>query len=148
MKLRNILDDAKALLKKHNIDNYDFDATQILLSILDMDMTEFLCEEDFELEDKYQKNAISRLISNYDELIEARAEHYPLQYILGESYFCGYKFLVDRNVLIPRQDTETLVEKVLADNPDRNKFILDLCTGSGCIAIALANLGNYKLIYD
>ena len=146
MKLRNILDDAKALLKKHNIDNYDFDATEILLSILDMDMTEFLCEEDFELEDKYEKNAISRLISNYDELIEARAEHYPLQYILGESYFCGYKFLVDRNVLIPRQDTETLVEKVIADNPDRNKFILDLCTGSGCIAIALANLGNYKLI--
>ena len=146
MKLRNILDDAKALLKKHNIDNYDFDATEILLSILDMDMTEFLCEEDFELEDKYEKNTISRLISNYDELIEARAEHYPLQYILGESYFCGYKFLVDRSVLIPRQDTEVLVEKVIADNPDKNKFILDLCTGSGCIAISLANLGNYKLI--
>ena len=146
MKLRNILDDAKALLKKHNIDDYDFDATEILLSILDMDMTEFLCEEDFELEDKYEKNTISRLISNYDELIEARAEHYPLQYILGESYFCGYKFLVDRSVLIPRQDTEVLVEKVIADNPDKNKFILDLCTGSGCIAISLANLGNYKLI--
>lgn len=146
MKLRNILDDAKALLKKHNIDDYDFDATEILLSILDMDMTEFLCEEDFELEDKYEKNTMSRLISNYDELIEARAEHYPLQYILGESYFCGYKFLVDRSVLIPRQDTEVLVEKVIADNPDKNKFILDLCTGSGCIAISLANLGNYKLI--
>lgn len=146
MKLRNILDDAKALLKKHNIDDYDFDATEILLSILDMDMTEFLCEEDIELEDKYETNAISRLISNYDELIEARAEHFPLQYILGETYFCGYKFEIDRNVLIPRQDTEVLVEKVISDNPDKNKFVLDLCTGSGCIAIALANLGNYKLI--
>ena len=146
MKLRTILDDAKALLKKHNIDDYDFDATEILLSILDMDMTEFLCEEDFELEDRYEKNTISRLISNYDELIEARAEHYPLQYLLGETYFCGYKFEIDKGVLIPRQDTEVLVEKVISDNPDKNKFVLDLCTGSGCIAIALANLGNYKLI--
>ena len=146
MKLRNILDDAKALLKKHNIDDYDFDATEILLSILDMDMTEFLCEEDLELEDRYEKNSISKLISDYDELIEARADHFPLQYILGETYFCGYKFEIDRSVLIPRQDTEVLVEKVISDNPDKNKFVLDLCTGSGCIAIALANLGNYKLI--
>ena len=146
MKLRTLLDDAKALLKKHNIDDYDFDATEILLSILDMDMTEFLCEEDIELEDKYEKNAISRLISDYDELIEARADHFPLQYILGETYFCGFKFEIDRSVLIPRQDTEVLVEKVISDNPDKNKFILDLCTGSGCIAISLANLGNYKLI--
>jgi release factor glutamine methyltransferase len=53
------------------------------------------------------------LITEYQELISARASHFPLQYIIGETYFCGLKFYIDRNVLIPRPDTEILVEKVL-----------------------------------
>ena len=111
-----------------------------------MDMARFLFECEDDLENKYDRNSISNIISEFDELINARANHYPLQYILGESYFCGLRFNVNREVLIPRQDTETLVEKVIADNPDKNKYILDMCTGSGCIAVALAALGNYKLI--
>lgn len=146
MNLRKILDGGKETLKKNKINDADFDATEILLSILDMDMAEFLNMEDEDLEEKYERNAISNLMSNYDELIGARASHFPLQYILGETYFCGMRFNVDDNVLIPRQDTEVLVEKVIADNPDKNKFVLDLCTGSGCIAISLANLGDYKMI--
>ena len=146
MKLKDILDDGKKALKKSKIENADYDATEILLNLLDMDMARFLFECEDDLENKYDRNSISNIISEFDELINARANHYPLQYILGESYFCGLRFNVNREVLIPRQDTETLVEKVIADNPDKNKYILDMCTGSGCIAVALAALGNYKLI--
>lgn len=146
MKLRDILDEGKQTLKKNKIDNADFDATEILLNLLDMDMARFLFECEEELEDKYNTRTISNIISQFEELISMRASHFPLQYILGESYFCGLKFNIDRNVLIPRQDTEILVEKVIADNQDKNKSILDICTGSGCIAISLACLGDYKLV--
>ena len=146
MNLREILEEGKLALKKSKIENSDGDATEILLSLLDMDMARFLfeCEED--LESKYDRHSISNIISEFDELINARANHFPLQYILGETYFCGLRFNVNREVLIPRQDTEILVEKVISDNPDKNKFILDMCTGSGCIAVSLAALGNYKLV--
>lgn len=146
MKLRDILNDGKLALSKFNIEDAEYDATEILLNILDMDMASFLYECDNELEDRYDKRSISNLITEFDQLIDARCKHFPLQYILGETYFCGMKFLVNDSVLIPRSDTETLVEKVIFDNPDKNKFVLDLCTGSGCIAIALSNLGDYKLV--
>ena len=53
-------------------------------------------------------------------------------------------FSVTENVLIPRQDTETLVERVLRDYPEKDLKLLDMCTGSGCIAISLAVLGGYQ----
>ena len=146
MKLRDILEEGKIALSKSKIENSDGDALEILLSLLDMDMARFLFECEDDLEKKYNRNTISNIISEFDELISARANHFPLQYILGETYFCGLRFNVNREVLIPRQDTEVLVEKVISDNPDKNKFILDMCTGSGCIAVSLAALGNYKLV--
>ena len=146
MKLRDILEEGRKALTKSKIEDADSDATEILLSLLDMDMARFLFECEDDLESKYDKNSISNIITEFDELINARANHFPLQYILGETYFCGLRFNVNREVLIPRQDTEVLVEKVMADNPDKNKYILDMCTGSGCIAVSLAALGNYKLV--
>ena len=146
MNYKTLLKDAIGILEKNKIEDAEHDATEILLNLLDIDMARFLFEYEDDLEERFEKRFISNLISDYDELINARASHFPLQYILGETYFCGLKFLIDRNVLIPRQDTETLVEKVLADNPDKNKFVLDLCTGSGCIAVSLASLGDYKLV--
>lgn len=84
--------------------------------------------------------------SEYKRLIDLRGEHYPLQYILGEAHFMDYTFYVDENVLIPRSDTEILVETVneLLDDSQStlmskngNTKVLDLCCGSGCIGISL-----------
>lgn len=80
----------------------------------------------------------------YFEAIEKRKTHYPLQYIIGEWEFMGLTFKVNENVLIPRQDTEMLVEtaiRIINDEyrQDGKKIkVLDMCTGSGCIAISIA----------
>ena len=62
---------------------------------------------------------------------------YPLQYILKYSYFYGLKLYVNKNVLIPRDETEELVKWVIDENKGENLKILDLCSGSGCIGLAL-----------
>ena len=80
-----------------------------------------------------------KLIEEYFEAIEVRASHIPLQHITGTQDFMGMTFKVNEHVLIPRQDTEVLVEKVLSVMKDGDK-VLDMCTGSGCIAISIAKL--------
>ena len=80
----------------------------------------------------------------YREMIKKRSRRIPLQHILGSQDFMGLTFKVNEHVLIPRQDTETLTELVLQEQKDRKKKVLDLCTGSGCIAISLGVLGGYE----
>jgi release factor glutamine methyltransferase len=71
----------------------------------------------------------------------------PVQYIIGHTYFYNLKIKVNKDVLIPRFDTEILVELVLFDNQDETKKIVDVGTGSGCIAIALKKEnGNFELV--
>lgn len=84
----------------------------------------------------------------YQLLIKKRAERVPLQYITGEQEFMGLTFTVNSSVLIPRQDTETLVEEALkATKPGMN--ILDMCTGSGCVLISiLKNVDAKGIGYD
>ena len=73
----------------------------------------------------------------YEIALKKRAEHIPLQYITGEQEFMGLKFKVNSNVLIPRQDTEVLVEEALK-RIQPGMRVLDMCTGSGCIAVSIA----------
>ncbi|MBQ8490443.1 MAG: peptide chain release factor N(5)-glutamine methyltransferase [Pseudobutyrivibrio sp.] len=77
----------------------------------------------------------------YKEALLKRAEHVPLQHITGEQEFMGINFWVNEHVLIPRQDTETLVEEALKVTPS-GSHVLDLCTGSGCVIISLVVLGQ------
>ena len=80
----------------------------------------------------------------YRELIRLRAEHVPLQYITNRQDFMGLTFYVDENVLIPRQDTEILVEEIMKDKHD-GKRILEIGTGSGCIILSLLKYSNHCL---
>lgn len=77
----------------------------------------------------------------YREAVERRKSRVPLQHITGEQEFMGLSFQVDGNVLVPRQDTEILVEEVLRNLHDGMR-ILDLCTGSGCILLSLLHYSN------
>lgn len=77
----------------------------------------------------------------YRSLLEKRAAHMPLQYMTGTQEFMGLAFIVNENVLIPRQDTEILVEEAMRELHD-GMSILDLCTGSGCILLSLLRYSN------
>lgn len=77
----------------------------------------------------------------YQGYIAERKKHVPLQYITGEQEFMGLTFAVNKNVLIPRQDTEILVEEAMRYLHDGMR-ILDMCTGSGCILISLLHYSN------
>lgn len=77
------------------------------------------------------------LAAKYKEAVNKRAEHIPLQHIIGYQQFLDYKILVNENVLIPRPETELLVEKVTNFIGNSEMKVLDMCTGSGCIAIAV-----------
>lgn len=91
--------------------------------------------------------SVSKDIKRDLKLLKKR---YPIQYLIGYINFCGNKILVDKNVLIPRFTTETLIEKTL-DYIKRlniqNPVILDLCTGSGCIAIAIKKELKDSIVY-
>ncbi len=83
------------------------------------------------------------IVSRYEKAIDERARRIPLQHITGEQEFMGFSFRVNENVLIPRQDTETLVEEAVEILEPEMK-ILDLCTGSGCILLSLLKMGEAR----
>ncbi len=89
---------------------------------------------------KREQEAPGRCELAYRKMIEKRTHRIPLQYITGQQEFMGISFAVNEHVLVPRQDTECLVEAALPYV--RGKRALDMCTGSGCIAISLAILGK------
>ncbi len=80
----------------------------------------------------------SEMLSTLDKAIEKLLTHEPIQYVIGEAWFYNLKFLVNKNVLIPRPETEELVQEIIHFlKPNDNKKILDIGTGSGCIPISI-----------
>ena len=118
------------------------DARQLLMAAFHLDTTHFLLDRMQPLPDSGKTRSAIRL---YQEMIEQRRSRIPLQQILGVQEFMGLEFYVNRHVLIPRQDTETLVELVLKEHRAGDS-LLDLCTGSGCIAISLALKGQFTSV--
>ncbi|MDR3195926.1 MAG: peptide chain release factor N(5)-glutamine methyltransferase [Endomicrobium sp.] len=87
----------------------------------------------------------NKQILQYEDYILKRSNREPAAYITGFAGFMGFEFKVDKNVLIPRPETELLVEVALKMAKEENKkSVLDLCTGSGCIAVSLAKLGVFE----
>ena len=117
------------------------DARLLLLAAFELDTVHFLLNRMQELPDDEAAHASTK---RYREMIARRRSRCPLQQILGSQEFMGLEFYVNQHVLIPRQDTEALVELVLEEQKDTGLRVLDLCTGSGCIAVSLAVKGRYQ----
>ena len=111
-------------------DNARFEAEQIVMHALHITRTQLITGGKTEVNE--------RDINAANKMTDRRVNGEPLQYILGECEFMSLPFYVERGVLIPRADTETLVETVI-EAAKRNAKILDICCGSGCIGISLAH---------
>jgi len=116
------------VLEKANIETARIDAWYLLEHNCHISRQYYYLNENDELTEEEEHE--------YQLEIQKRAERVPLQYITGEQEFMGLTFKVNSSVLIPRQDTETLVEEALK-RCKPNGRILDLCTGSGCIIISM-----------
>lgn len=129
---KELLQTGRILLKQQGIADADVDAWYLLAHVFKINRTDLLLHG--------EEPAKEEAAKIYWELLNQRAEHIPLQHITGTQEFMGLEFEVSSDVLIPRQDTETLVEEVL--KVCEGKTVLDMCTGSGCIIISLAKLGK------
>lgn len=120
---------AKKMLETGGIESAQFEAMCIIEHIFGKKLNMLLLEK---------PDASEEQINTVNRMAYRRMNGYPLQYLLGEWEFYGLPFYVGEGVLIPRQDTETLVEMALREKLPDNPTILDLCSGSGCIAVTLA----------
>ncbi len=143
MTLFRLLTEGSRALKQAGDPDGDHDARQLLMAAFYLDMVHFLLNRMQELEDSDYNRSCMEL---YRSMIEKRRRRCPLQQILGSQEFMGLEFYVNQHVLIPRQDTETLVELVLEQQKNQEIRLLDLCTGSGCIAVSLAVKGGYRQV--
>lgn len=128
MTLEEALNKGREILKAAEIADYELDAWYLMEYVCKMEKSQYYLKSKEEIEpEKWQE---------YEVLLKKRAEHIPLQYITGSQEFMGLEFKVNSQVLIPRQDTETLVEEALKVL-EPGMSVLDMCTGSGCIVVSL-----------
>ena len=132
MKIKKALEQGIKKLEEKNINSASLDAELLLSSILKKGK-EFLYTHPEDELNFWQK-------LKYKKLIKKRATHYPIAYILGYKEFYGLKFLVNKDVLIPRPDTELLVQETLRLAKTKDN-IVEIGTGSGCVAISLVKNG-------
>ena len=161
MTYRDMLKHGETVLQEAGVVDYKLDAWYLFEAATGLSKQLYFMEMTTE--------ATERIEAKYNKLLKRRTNREPLQYILGSQVFMGLDFEVNENVLIPRQDTENLVEEVNkiietmkaerasegdadANDADKNQDIdiLDMCTGSGCIIISLVamNEGVYGTAVD
>ncbi len=145
MTIREALQFAIPLLERSKIDSAFLDAESLLAHVLKQDRAFVLARGEYALLKEQERE--------YKDLIKKRSEHVPFAYLIGTKEFYGHEFAVNKYTLIPRPETELLVEATLAylKKDESKKFsLLDVGTGSGCIIIALAlhakNLGKLMAI--
>lgn len=147
MTLREAYNAGKAELRKAGIEEADLDAWYLLEYITGVSRTVYFAEPGQIIEENQYRE--------YMEYVRKRADHIPLQHLTGQQEFMGMTFCVNKDVLIPRQDTETLVEtalKLIEKNcvpSEKGRLrLLDLCTGSGCILISILYHLQTKGFFD
>ena len=131
MTYRSALEEGKKYLENRGVPEPDTDAWYLLEHVCGFNRTEYLLRMNREMNEK--------VYARYQSVLMERGKRIPLQHITGEQEFMGLSFRVDENVLIPRQDTEILVETAMKQ-AKAGMQVLDLCTGSGCIIISLMKL--------
>lgn len=136
---RALLAAAEGTLREAGVREAGLDAWYLLEHVTGMTRTDYLMHLDEE-----PGEAAAEAAAQFQELVGKRAERIPLSYLTGTRMFMGLEFEVTESVLIPRQDTECLVEAALPYVGGAD--VLDLCTGSGCIGISLAVLGRPKSV--
>lgn len=129
--LQNLYREGQQILKEQQIVEYQIDAWYLLEYITGITKASYLADPD--------KKVTKEQAELYRNCIEKRSRRIPLQHITGVQEFMGYVFRVNEHVLIPRQDTEVLVEEVLK-KIEPGMRILDMCTGSGCILLSLLKM--------
>ena len=122
-------------LAEEGIEEFSLDAWYLLEYVTGVSKAMYFAEPERAVS---EENA-----DRYIDCIRQRAAHIPLQHITGEQEFMGYPFYVNEHVLIPRQDTETLVEEAIQVMRPKMK-ILDMCTGSGCIVLSILKMCREK----
>lgn len=133
MTYRELYEYGKLRLAENEIAEAALDARLLLEYICHTDRNELIVHGDRECSDLEEQF--------YRMTIDRRASHIPLQHITGEQEFMGLSFKVNEHTLIPRQDTEILVEEAMRHLSDGMR-ILDMCTGSGCILLSLLKYSN------
>lgn len=133
MNYRSLYETGKERLEKAGIEEAALDARLLLEFVCHTGRNDLLAHGDREVEKERE--------ARYRELIGKRSRHIPLQHLTGVQEFMGLEFAVSEHVLIPRQDTEILVEEVMRNLHDGFR-ILDMCTGSGCILLSLLHYSN------
>jgi release factor glutamine methyltransferase len=135
----SVLQKAKYFLKSKGFLDYKSDV-EVLLSFL-------LQIKRSKLPFLYNQILSVKQLRKFERYILRRSKGEPVAYITGHAGFMGFEFRVNKNVLIPRPETELLVEAVLKLAKERTALkVLDLCTGTGCIAVSLAKMWSFKTI--
>lgn len=133
MKLRDMYEKGIRVLEGANFPEAKSDIYLLLDGLFGYSMTDVMVHGDKEVSEEQ--------ICQYEDALSRRVQHIPVQHITGKQEFMGLSFHVNEHVLIPRQDTEILVEVVLKNLHD-GFSILDMCTGSGCIILSLLHYSN------
>ena len=137
MTFREALNWGKEKLQHAGIPEYDLDVWLLLEHVSGLSRAMYFVRDREEMEESCREQ--------YEEAIRKRESRVPLQHITGVQEFMGYEFHVNEHVLIPRQDTEILVEEADRAADDTGaKRILDVCTGSGCILLSLLKMNENR----
>ena len=136
MTYREAIDLGEKILKEAGVVDAKNDAWLLLTMVCKIDRTYYFVHMDEEID--------TESMMEFKSVLKKRSERIPLQYITGEQEFMGLNFKVNSNVLVPRQDTECLVEEALKYIRPGMK-VLDMCTGSGCIIVSIMkNVANVE----
>ncbi len=127
--VKELIAEATKLLKQNNISDADIDSWLLAEHILGCTRQKYFMNPSLKVNDD--------LAEAYQRAVLKRADHTPLQHITGTQCFMDYTFKVNEDVLIPRPETELLVDRIVRFVGNKKVSVLDMCTGSGCIAISI-----------